>query len=97
MSDPFAELDAVVHSQLGADFTVERTGETVRVCIDESPEENMRGGTRAPSVEIVGEILPTDYSKVAEADYLSDGESRYKITEVMPAVEGSKDLYLKKA
>jgi hypothetical protein len=100
MADPFAELDAVIHAELGADFIVERanlpTGDTVRICIDESPDEAEYGGTRAARVQIIGEILPVDYAKVSEGDYLSDAESRYKITEIMPAVEGSKDLYLRK-
>lgn len=96
MADSFAELDAVIHAQMGADFTVERTGATIRLCIDESPDENQYGGNRAPSVQLLGEILPIDYAKVSDGDYLSDGESRYKITEIMPAIEGSKDLYLRK-
>lgn len=100
MADPFAELDAVIHAQLGADFIVERanapTGDTVRICIDESPDKAEYGGTRAPRVHVIGEILPVDYAKVREGDYLSDDESRYKITEIMPAIEGSKDLYLRK-
>lgn len=97
MSDPFAELNATAHAILGAPFIVERTGETVQLCIDETPEENEYGGTRAPSVQVLGEVLPIDYGKIKEGDYLSGAESRYKIIEIMPAVDGSKDIYLKKA
>lgn len=96
MADPFAELDTVVHAQLGTDFTIDRTSDTVRICIDESPGENEYGGARGPSVQIIGEILSIDYSKVREGDYLTNGETHYKIIEIMPPVDGSKDLYLKK-
>lgn len=96
MSDPFAILNTAAHAHLGAIFNVERTGESVQLCIDESPDENQYGGTRAPSVQLIGEILPVDYSKVREGDYLTDNETRYKIIEIMPPVDGSKDLYLTK-
>lgn len=96
MSDPFAELNAIVHNQFGAVFTVERTGETVLVCIDESPGRDDYSGMPVNGVDTTGEILPGDYNKVRAGDRITSTTVTYAITEIMPELEGSKDIYLKK-
>ena len=96
MSDPFGELNELVHKQFSKTFTVVRTGETITVDIDETAAQDDYSGVRANSVDYVGEILPKDYSKVRAGDLLERDSEAYKVTEVMPPLEGTKDLFLKK-
>ncbi len=96
MSDPFDLLNDVVHKQFSKAFTVVRTGEVITVAIDESAEQENYSGVRGNTVDYVGEVLPADFGKVRAGDRLEGVTGNFKVSEIMPPLEGTKDLFLKK-